>query len=484
MTRPGLRIRSRQNDESGEPTTVRGVARSPESSLVPVPLVGPVFRRPDPQQRRPARDWALWTLIVGYPLWRLLGANLFIVPLMTIPMALELYRRRSLRMPAGFYVWAMLIVVGLLSVIMINETPPGGIPPAPGIGRYLAWGLRIMDFIAGGVVLLYVGNLTERELPAKRVINMLGTLFVTFTIGGILGMVLANTSVLTPVGRILPHSMLSNGFLKTLVTLQFAQNQAVIGDVLPRPDFPLNYTNTWGECLALLLPWFIIAVWQGRRTVPRRLAAGAILVIAIIPTIYSLNRGMWIGLGLGLGYYLYWLARHGKGVQVASMLAAIVVLGGLLAASGLVDVVNSRIDHPKSNDGRANINAAAIVAAESSPIIGYGGMTGVIGSARGITIGPTASCPECGNLTIGGDGQMWQLLITMGFAGPILYVLFYLRFWWKYRRDPSPAAVAGAINVIMMLMFMTVYTALELPLIITMIGLALWWRSARTQQPA
>ena len=34
---------------------------------------------------------------------------------------------------------------------------------------------------------------------------------------------------------------------------------------------------------------------------------------------------------------------------------------------------------------------------------------------------------------------MWQLLITMGFAGPALYVIFYLRFWWKYRRDPSPA---------------------------------------------
>ena len=95
-----------------------------------------------------------------------------------------------------------------------------------------------------------------------------------------------------------------------------------------------------------------------------------------------------------------------------------------------------------------------------------------------------AECPECGNLTIGGDGQMWQLLITMGFAGPVLYVVFYLRFWWKYRRDPSPVAVAGAINVIMMLMFMTVYTALELPLIIVMTGLALWWRSARTQQPA
>src|SRR5258708_38852567 len=120
----------------------------------------------------------------------------------------------------------MLIVIGLLSVMMINETPPGAIPPEGGIGRYLAWGLRIMDFTAGGVVLLYVGNLTERELPAKRVINMLGTLFVTFTIGGILGMVLANTSVLTPVGRILPHSMLSNGFLKTLGTLQFAPNQA------------------------------------------------------------------------------------------------------------------------------------------------------------------------------------------------------------------------------------------------------------------
>ena len=68
-----------------------------------------------------------------------------------------------------------------------------------------------------------------------------------------------------------------------------------------------------------------------------------------------------------------------------------------MLASGLVGVVNSRIDHPKSNDGRANINAAAIEAAKASPFIGFGGMTGVIGSAAA---SPSAPPPRVRNAAI------------------------------------------------------------------------------------
>ncbi|HEY7174060.1 MAG TPA: O-antigen ligase family protein [Micromonosporaceae bacterium] len=491
MTRPDLRRRGSRGDQrrnepdgAADPSTVRGVAKSPDASLLDVPLVGPVFRSRDPQQIRPARDWALFALLVLYPLWRLLGANLFIVPFLAVPMALELYRRRNLRFPAGFNVYVLLIFIALISVTMINKTPPGAIPPQPGVGRYLAWALRVLDFISGAVVLLYVGNLTERELPTRRVVKWLATLFVTFVVGGILGMALAHVSTLTPIGHVLPGSLRSNSFVKNLVTLQFAQNQAVLGSVAPRPDFPLNYTNAWGECIALLLPWFLIAVMRARRTMPRMFAAGATLAVAVVPTIYSLNRGMWIGLGIGAAYLLIRLVRTGRRAQVAAVLGAVALVGVIMLTTGLGDVIGSRLEHPRSNDGRANINHAAIVAAEASPIIGYGGMTGVIGSQRSIAIGPTADCPSCGNLTIGGDGQMWQLLITQGFAGAILYVLFYLSFWWKYRRDPSPIAVAGTISILMMLMFMTVYTALELPLMIVMVGLGLWWRSARAQNLA
>jgi hypothetical protein len=404
--------------------------------------------------------------------------------LLAIPMALELYRRRGLRYPAGFGAYALLIVVGLLSVSMINKTPPGAIAPQPGIGRYLAWAVRIADFISGAIVLLYVGNLTERELPTRRVIKMLAALFVSFIVGGILGMVLPKISVLTPVGHVLPHALRSNSFVQTLTVLQFAQYQDVLGSVTPRPDFPLNYTNAWGECVALLVPFFLLAVLRGKRTPGRIFLAGVTLIAALVPIIYSLNRGMWIGLGIGIAFLLYRLARTGRSVQVAIVLAVAAIAATAVLISPLSSVLSGRAANPKSNDGRSNINSAAVVAAQGSPLIGWGGMSGVIGSQRSISIGPTVDCPSCGNLTIGGDGQMWQLLITTGFAGAALYVLFFLRFGWRYRRDMSPIGIAGMVTVLTALWYMTVYTALELPLMIMMVALGLWWREATRQQPA
>ena len=63
-------------------------------------------------------------------------------------------------------------------------------------------------------------------------------------------------------------------------------------------------------------------VWQGRRTVPRRLAAGAILTHRDRADDLLAQPGHVDRSRLGLVYYLYWLARHGKGVQVAAVLGA------------------------------------------------------------------------------------------------------------------------------------------------------------------
>ncbi len=471
-------------DRRAGAATVRAVARPPESAVAAVPMVGPVFHHIDPQQHRPARDWALFALLVGYPVWRVLGVVLVIVPLLAIPMALELYRRRRLRFPAGASLWILLIIIGLLSVIMINATPPGAVTPDPSLNRYLAWGLRIADYIAAGIILLYVGNLTERELPTSRVIKMLGALFVTCTLGGVAGMLFGGVDVLTPVGHLLPGSLRSNGFISNLVTLNLAQNQDIIGATAPRPEFPLTYTNTWGECMVLLVPWFVLAVIRGKRTLGWRATGIAVLVIAIVPTVYSLNRGMWIGLGVLLVLLLIRLAQTGRGPQVAVVVGVGAVAAIIFLTTPLSTVITDRINNPHSNDGRANINVAAVNAAKASPLIGFGGQAGVIGSRRSIAIGPTPNCPQCGNLTIGGDGQMWLLLITEGFAGAGLYVLFFTRFAWRYRRDISPVGTAGLMMVPSALWFMTVYPATDLPLVIMFVGMGLWWRNSLEQRPS
>ena len=264
--------------------------------------------------------------------------------------------------------------------------------------------------------------------------------------------------------------------LQTVTTVQFAQVQNVIGTFQPRPDFPFPYTNTWGECIVLLAPWFLLSNLQGTRSLGRRIYVGVVIALALIPTIYSLDRGMWGGIAIAIAYMLYRFARSGRSLQVAVTMGVIALAAIIVLVSPLSSVITGRAANPKSNDGRANINAAALAAAKASPIIGYGGMTDVRGSQRTITVGPSAKCPTCGSLTIGGDGQMWQLLITMGFLGAALYVGFLVRFGWRYRRDTSAIGTAGMITVLVSLLFMTVYSALDLPLMIIMISLGLWWR--------
>src|SRR5690606_31971165 len=109
-------------------------------------------------------------------LW-LAGVAFLALPLAAAPMAWELYRRRSLRLPTGFGWYVLLLLILLLSGTMLGEHAPGTLPNDSGIGRYLAFGLRVANYAAAGVILLFVGNLTERELPTTRVVRWLSALF-------------------------------------------------------------------------------------------------------------------------------------------------------------------------------------------------------------------------------------------------------------------------------------------------------------------
>ncbi len=77
-----------------------------------------------------------------------------------------------------------------------------------------------------------------------------------------------------------------------------AQIQDVLGFTAPRPKAPFEYTNTWGNVIGLLVVWF--AVWAVRARGRGRVFAVIVLGVALVPIVDSLNRGLWVGLGLGL----------------------------------------------------------------------------------------------------------------------------------------------------------------------------------------
>jgi hypothetical protein len=145
-------------------------------------------------------------------------------------------------------------------------------------------------------------------------------------------------------------------------------------------------------------------------------------------------------------------------------------------------MISQRLSAGASYDRRASLASTAVEDAGSSPLIGYGGTRHQRGSVQSVTVGRSAKCPACGNGTVGGNGQLWLLLVSTGFVGTGLYLGFFAYGCWRYRHDRTPYGLAGVLVLLLGFVFMVSYTATGPPLGFTMLGYALLWRNDRDQR--
>ncbi|MFG3439161.1 hypothetical protein ACGF0J_18105 [Nonomuraea sp. NPDC047897] len=416
--------------------------------------------------------WPIAALLVGYPVWWALGFGGLSVILLAVPMTVILWRRRPVRVPHGFGLWLLLLAGYLLSALMLAELPPDTYGEL-GAGRIIGYGMRLALYVSVLVVVLYLGNLTERELPQLRLVRMLGALFVTTVAGGLLGVLAPGFSFTSPVETLLPEWISGNPFVQNLIHPTAAQTQKVLGYASPRPEAPFEWANAWGSNVSVLLVWFVVGWWvYGGRL--RRTLAVVLLGLAAVPIVYSLNRGLWIGLGLAA---LYLVVRVGGRTRAAVCAAA--ATGALVfVLSPLSALVAQRLDNPHSNDIRAFTVSATIRAATHSPVIGFGNTRNAMGNHRTITTGKTPWCADCGHPPLGSDGQLWLLIITQGFTGAVLYVAFFLGAIRRHLADRSPIGLAGVLVMGLVLLYMFVYDGMVTPLILYLVSFALLWRNS------
>ncbi len=435
------------------------------------PITPPVSR-----VRRFFRDpaWPLKAVLLGFPIFWVLGLGEFVWALMAPPMAYQLWRmRRPIRVPPYFGIWLALLLWVVAGGLMIGQHLPGTLA---GSGGFTGWALRVIDLVAVTILLLYVGNMTEEELPRRKVISWLGFLFGVTVVGGVLGMVIGNVSFSSPFELILPHSLRSVYYVKQLVHPGFAQVQDVLGHTSPRPKAPFAYTNTWGNNLSLLLIWFVVGWWV-RGTRRSKIAAVALGAIAMAPIIYSLNRGVWIGLGLSVIYLAFKLAARGRLAVLGAVLGLAAAGAMVFALTPLNDIVTQRLQHGQSNSIRASLDSQAYQAALRSPIVGWGTNRSALGSPSSIAVGKTPSCPTCGNAPIGSTGELWGLLIANGFVGVLFYFGFVLLAAFHYRRDQSPEGIAARLVLYLTPFYALFYPELSTALSLAFVGLALLWRA-------
>ena len=364
-------------------------------------------------------------LLLFYPLWWALGLAGPIFFLIAVPMAVSLARRRSIETPPLFGVWLAFCIVVVVSMSALDLNPSGTVAE-DWWNRIPGAVYRAAGYACVTVITLYAVNLTEAEFPRRRMVNLLAWTAVVTIAGGLLGTFWGAAEFTSPVEALLPDRVAADGFVQSLVHPQAAQMMDFLGYETPRPAAPWGYINTWGNVLAICLAWIVVAAFCFPVQTHWRVASVALVALAVIPTVQSMNRGVWFNLALAALVIAIRMTIIGKPWAFGLLALAAVIGLVALAVTPLGTIVAESLDNPHSDDGRSFATSEALEAVAESPVLGFGSTRKAIGSGDSIAIGPTPDCPRCGGRTLGGNGQLWQVLLAHGVAGAVTYVGFFV----------------------------------------------------------
>lgn len=395
-------------------------------------------------------------LIVPLPVWWLLGLASLGWFIVAVPMTISLLSWRGLRLPPGFGWWLAFLLWLVLSISMLGVTPAGTVSESAG-SRLIPIAFRLAEYGSATVMLLWALNVDPRRVPAIRLARLLALMLVWTVAGGILGVVAPDFEVTSPVEMLLPHALTANSYVSALVHPAAAQIQDVISTGNGRPSAPFPYTNSWGNALGLLIPWAVAAAVLAT-TRATRFWWVALVVVSVVPTVLSLNRGLWVGLIIAVGFVVLRLLATGRElIAIGAVFAATLVLV-VITTTPLGNVAEQRQsgDAP-SDDIRAFSLSRAVEITTESPVLGFGGTRAQTGSLDTIAVGKSAVCSNCGNLPIGTNGQLWFALVGQGFVGAFLYLMFHIALLRRFVPSRSILVTAGAATMVTALWFSIVY---------------------------
>jgi hypothetical protein len=438
------------------------------------------------ESRLPARSrwsrlpahWPLAVTMLGFPLWWALGLRTIIPMAMALVMADQLLRRRRLALPGGFAIWLLFLAWVAFGVFVLFADAPGA-EPGGGPSRLLVYAYRLAWYLTCTVGLLWVANLRESELPSRWLYQLLGFMFVVTTFGGLLGVLAPHLEWTSPVELLLPRGLRSNGLVESIAHPAVADIQNVLGRPEARPKAPFPFANSWGSNLSLYLPFFVVA-WFREGPRWQRYAAPVVLLVAAVPTIESLNRGLWVSLVLGVVGLVWLQVRKGRIAPVAITAGLLVVVISAFFLSPLGTVFQERLAHPHSNDRRGELLSRTVASTlEGSPVVGFGSTRDVQGSFASIAGAATPDCNACGVPPLGTQGHLWGVMFSQGMVGALLFVSFFLLALsrcWRCRTTPETLCT---FVLVFFLLQILVYDTLGMALLTVMLAIGLVAREQR-----
>lgn len=365
--------------------------------------------------------WPFVVLLGGYPLWWAMGFVDFAWIIFGGVMVLYL-ARHQVQVPRGFGIWLVFLVWMTLSASQLDT-----------VGRLVGFSYRHLIYVASTVLFVYLYN--ARHTITDRLACGTLTVFWSITVvGGYLGMAFPTATVRTPLSYILPQGILSNELVNHMAIRRFAQyNPDGWFAVEPRPSAPFLYTNNWGNVYSLLLPvviLYLVRSWGQRRF----WVILALLLASVVPAAATLNRGMFLGIGLAALYLsVRYLFRRNVTVITAVLITAVVGAGSMTQMDW-DDQIDARVEGTSTTEDRAEIYVQTIISVQEAPLFG-------MGAPRPST---NPNIPP-----VGTHGQFWIVMHSHGIPGLVAFMgWFVFAFVRSFRRRDDLGLVCNAILLV------------------------------------
>lgn len=355
---------------------------------------------PPPTRRsyRPDRvTWPVWGFTAGMAIAYLFGAQglLFNVPAFVFGARLLVVR--STRFPRSTI---PLLVFCCWAALSIATVPFSSIP----IFAY-RWTL----FIGCLTSLVWVVNVRESVVPTRKLVDWLAALWLTLIGFGYLGQLVGDFTMASPLTALLgPAGHID--FVARITEWHIADVQEILGRNIARPAAPFPAANSWGAAVAMLTPFFIRS-WIIDATRRRRRFGYGLLALAIVPVVFSVNRGLWISLVVALLYFVARKAMRAKFGPIVVLMALVLSVGVVFVATPVGSVVTDRFNNAEeSNESRSMLYHDAWQGALDSPLVGNG-------VPRDTDYYANSPSPP-----VGTHGMLWYLMFIHGFVGLALFL--------------------------------------------------------------
>jgi polysaccharide biosynthesis protein PslJ len=198
--------------------------------------------------------------------------------------------------------------------------------------------------------------------------------------------------------------------------------------------------------------------------------ARLLLVASLVPIVISANRGLWVGLGVGLVYAAVRVALRGNARALVAIVGFLAVVAAVVLLTPLERYVTDRLAHQHSNERRESLSGQAVRGALERPLLGYGG--------------PRESAELPNAPDVGTHGQVYLVIFSQGIPGLVFFLGWWLWVLWVTSRGATGPPLWCHVMLLIGVLEFLYYDMMPTQLHLMMVVASVAWREREAQAVA